>query len=137
VLTDLAARYEQLLQAYGLAEWGPKEIDYDVLFASLKSLHEMPGCPGCRQGGGLEGCAMKICSAEKGLEECMVCDECGTCQHNDALQQIVRGAKAAKMVVKTSSSDSAELIPRWMDDMRGTWPNGVVFMKPDGAETSD
>lgn len=137
VISDLAARYEQLLRAYGLAEWGPKEIDYDVLFGNLKAMHEMPGCPGCRQGGGLEGCAMRICAAEKELEECIACDEYGTCQHTKALQQTLKGATAAKMVVKTASGDSAELITRWMDDLQGTWPNGVMFMKENDPEVSD
>jgi hypothetical protein len=31
-------------------------------------------CPGCRRGGGVQGCSIRACCGEKGLELCSHCD---------------------------------------------------------------
>lgn len=128
VLSDLAARYAQLLKDYGITEWGPKEIDYETFFQNLESLKEVDGCPGCQRGGGFEGCPMKPCAAERKLPECLACDEYGTCERSEAVEKVRKGAIAAKMVVKTVPGDASEQIDRWVNSLQGTWPNGVMFL---------
>lgn len=134
VLADLSVRYEQLLRSYGITEWGPKDVDFDVFFQNLRSLQELEGCPGCLRGGGFEGCPLKPCTAERKLPDCLACDEYGTCERSEALQKIRTGAMAANMVVKTTSGNSEELIERWMNELQGTWPNGLLFVRENDSD---
>jgi hypothetical protein len=136
-LAGLAGRYEQLLRAYGVAEWGPKEIDYDALLGGLAALREIPGCPGCRQGGGLADCVMRKCAAGKGIEGCNACGEQGACEHAEVRTRTLDGALAARMVVRTEpEEDLGEWIARQTAQLERTWPSGVVFLKSDGSEAS-
>jgi hypothetical protein len=134
----LAGKYEQLLRAYGVAEWGPRKIDYDALFAGLAALREIPGCRGCRQGDGLPDCVMKGCSAGRGIDGCYVCGERGACEHAGARERTLDGATAARMVVDT---DPGEDLGEWTAcqtaRLNRTWPSGVVFLESNESGASD
>lgn len=47
--------------------------DYQV-FLDVISWFASRDCPGCRDGGGLEGCQIKVCCLGKGHELCSQCD---------------------------------------------------------------
>jgi hypothetical protein len=109
----------------------------DALLGGLAALREIPGCPGCRQGGGLADCVMRKCAAGKGIEGCNACGEQGACEHAEVRTRTLDGALAARMVVRTEpEEDLGEWIARQTAQLERTWPSGVVFLKSDGSEAS-
>jgi len=46
VLKELTKRYQEIIDAYGLREWGPQDFDYGEFAKGLVSIQAMPSCPG-------------------------------------------------------------------------------------------
>lgn len=46
VLKKLTKKYQEMIDAYGLREWGPKDLDYDEFAKGVRSIQAMPSCPG-------------------------------------------------------------------------------------------
>lgn len=126
-LREITKRYADMIQAYGLKEWGPKELDCQEFVKGLESIEAMPLCPGCSNGGGRDNCEMKVCAADKGIDDCGECGEPAECPHNGVLQQMRSGAVAAGLYVKTKSVDKQKLIEQWTAQLKLTWPCSVLF----------
>jgi len=126
-LRELTKRYADMIEAYGLKEWVPKEFDYREFARGLESIQAMPLCPGCLNGGGRDGCEMKACASGKGIDSCCECGEPAGCRHSDILGKMRSGALAAGLYVKTTSVDKKELIEQWTARLKKTWPCSVLF----------
>ncbi len=126
-LAKLSEKYERLLNAYGVQDWGPREIDFGQFEQALESLRALPACPGCRQGGGRDDCELRACAGRKGVSECYACDEYLECEHAELLARMRTGAQAAGLFVRLDSSDTADLVARWTARLEQCWPCGILF----------
>jgi hypothetical protein len=126
-LSQLTKRYKELLDRYGVQEWGPKDFDYPEFTKGLESIQGTPLCPGCLKGGGRDNCEMRTCALSKGLDECSKCGTLTTCEHTAILQHMHSGALAAGLFVKTEEGDKQELINTWTAELRNRWPSCILF----------
>jgi hypothetical protein len=127
VLRQLTRKYKDMLDAYGLRGWGPKDFDYDAFAKGLESIQAMPSCPGCLRGGGRENCEIKACASAKGFR---VCTECGVgdrCSHAEVLEYMRAGARAAGVLFKAGEPDSDDAIEDWVAQLASKWPCSVLF----------
>jgi hypothetical protein len=131
-LRELTGRYEKLIKAYGLHEWGPKDFDFKEFKKGLRSIQEMPLCQGCRKGDGRPNCEMRTCASAKGINDCSQCDQASECKHSEALQKMREGALGAGLMVKTEDVEPRRLIRKWTRDLKTKWPHSILFM-PDEA----
>ena len=126
-LREVTKGYAEMIEAYGLEEWGLKDLDYEELAKGLESIQTTPLCPGCLKGGGRDNCEMKACASGKGIDDCGECGEPAECPHNGVLQQMRSGAVAAGLYVKTKSVDKQKLIEQWTVQLKLTWVCSVLF----------
>jgi len=125
-LQEITARYRRLIDAYGLREWGPKDLNYDRFFAELVGIEREATCPGCRRGGGRAACEMRACARSRDIEHCGDCLD-PACAPDDALRSMRSGARAAGLFVRPQGADHRELIAQWRSDLRSVWPSSVLF----------
>ncbi|MCK4857771.1 MAG: DUF3795 domain-containing protein [candidate division Zixibacteria bacterium] len=128
VLRELTGRYEEVIRAYGLQEWGPKEFDFREFMKGLRSIQEMPLCQGCRKGDGKPNCEIRICASGKKINDCSECDQSSDCKNSDALQKMREGALRTGLFVKTENLDRRKLIRKWTSELKGKWPHSILFM---------
>ena len=129
VLAELAGRFQDMTEAYGLREWGPKNLDYSEFTGTLKSIRAMTACPGCLKGGGRDDCEMRSCAREKKLEGCVECAGGGTCGHAEILEHMRSGALAAGLLVRAGESDREDLLKQWTETLASKWPCSVLFVE--------
>jgi len=98
-LAEIAGRYRELCEAHGLGDWGAEDFDYDKFLQGLSSIAALPGCPGCRQGGGRTDCELRACATGRDLEGCVTCDQFSACPHGPVLQHMRGGAGSAGLLV--------------------------------------
>jgi hypothetical protein len=88
-IRDTAKTLQQMLEAYGYAQWAPTLAEF---VPATKHYSQFEGvlewlmaqdCEGCPAGGGNPACTVRICAREKGFAGCWECDD-ATC---DKLQQ--------------------------------------------------
>lgn len=127
-LRELTKRYDGLIKAYALAEWGPKDFDFAEFSKGLASIQNMPLCPGCLQGGGKENCEMKACTTNKNLNDCTECNKQESCKHIDILNNMRSGALNVGIFVKTEDVDRSKLIANWTADLKNSWPCCTLFI---------
>lgn len=127
-IMELARRNEDLISIYGLPEWGPKDIDYDVFLKGLESIQEYPPCLGCLKGGGRDKCEMRVCAIEKGLNACSECRDEKKCRHEKILDHMRSGAVNAGLFVNTGNVDKQELVENWTAKLKHKWPCLVLFV---------
>jgi len=125
-LRELTRRYRELITAYSVDEWGPKDFDYKELLKGLESIESMPLCSGCLKGGGRENCEMRACAGSKRIIGCYTCREVASCQCAEPLHHMRSGAIKAGLFVTTEDSDRQELIRNWIAKLRASWPGGVL-----------
>jgi hypothetical protein len=128
VLRELTRRYEDIIERYGLKEWGPKEFDFKEFMRGLKSIQDMPLCQGCLKGDGRPNCEMRTCASSKRIKDCGECDQPTACKYSEALEKMRTGARAAGLLVKTENVDRRKLIEKWTTELRGHWPHSILFM---------
>ena len=128
-LRKLTRRYMELIKAYGLKEWAPKDFDYEELVKGLESIRNIPLCPGCLRGGGRSNCEMKSCAASKRIAGCHKCREPGVCKHSEPLREMRSGAIKAGLFVNTEDLDQQELVRHWTAKLRPKWPASILFDK--------
>jgi len=116
-----------MIEAYGLKEWGLKDLDYEKLAKGLESIQNTPLCSGCLNGGGRDNCELKACGSGKGIDDCSGCGEPEGCSHIDVLQKMRTGAVAAGLYVKSKSVDKQQLIEQWTEQLANTWPCSILF----------
>jgi hypothetical protein len=127
-LRELTRRYDDIIKAYGLQEWGPKEFNFKEFKKGLRSIREMPLCEGCQKGDGKPNCEIRACASSKGINDCSQCDQSSDCKHSEALQKMREGALGAGLLVKTEDIDRRRLIMKWTRELRGKWPHSILFM---------
>ena len=80
-IRDTAKALQQMLKAYGYAQWAPMMAEF---VPATKHYPEFEGvlawlmaqdCEGCLAGGGNPACAIRICAREKGFAGCWECAE--------------------------------------------------------------
>lgn len=125
-LRELTRRYEELIKAYGLEEWAPKNFDFGEFKKGLASIQAMPLCVGCRRGGGRDSCEIRAC-ASKRLEDCSECGMPDNCESLELLMKMRSGAVEAGLMVKDENIDQGKLIERWTLELRGKWPSNILF----------
>ncbi len=130
-LRELTKRYEQVIQAYGLQEWGPKDFDFKEFKKALSSIQSMPLCQGCLKGDGKPNCEIRRCASKKKINDCTECDQPETCKHAEILEKMRAGALRANLLVKTENVDRRKLIKRWTAELQTIWPSSVLFLPDD------
>jgi len=128
-LRELTERYAEMIEAYGLKEWGPKDFDYKEFAKGLESIQTMPLCPGCLKGGGRDNCEMRTCASSKGIDDCSECGETAGCRHTELLQKMRSGALGTGLFVKTEAVDRQKLIEKWITELKTKWPSCILFME--------
>ncbi|KPJ61556.1 MAG: hypothetical protein AMJ46_00065 [Latescibacteria bacterium DG_63] len=126
-LRELTQKYEEIIGAYGLSNWGPKDFDFAELSKGLVSIGSMDLCPGCLKGGGRDECEMKGCAIGKGIDDCSACPEPDACEHVELLERMRSGALDVGLYVKTESADNRQLIQKWTDELKVRWPCRILF----------
>ena len=114
VLKQLTKKYQEMTDAYGLQEWGPKDFDYGEFAKGLQSIQAMPSCPGCLKGGGRENCEIRACATAKGLRECTECGAGDQCSHDKVLDYMRSGALAAGVLFRAGEPDSDDTVEEWV-----------------------
>jgi hypothetical protein len=127
-LRELTRRYEETISAYGLQEWAPKDFDYVEFSKGLSSIRGMPLCPGCLRDGGRDDCEIRACAQSRELHDCTECRDFGDCGHDEIIEKMRSGARAAGLFVKETDSENEECIERWSAELRDKWPCCVLFM---------
>jgi hypothetical protein len=128
-LKRLTTKYQEILCAHGLEHWAPEDLDYVDFERSLRVVKRVASCAGCRKGGGRDDCELRSCCANKGLEDCLACDDQDHCSHGEILERMRSGARAAGLFVKNMSGSNTRLLSAWETELRSKWPSSVLFMK--------
>jgi hypothetical protein len=126
-LRELTRRYKELINAYSLKEWAPKDFDFDEFFKGLESIQKMPLCAGCLKGGGRDDCEMRACASDKGLQVCTSCQEFGQCKNAGILQHMRTGARDAGLFVIPTNADKQEFVRQWSFELKSKWPCCILF----------
>ena len=66
---------------------GGSSIDFPVLENTLRCMADTLTCPGCQEGGGDQGCPVRLCSREKGFDNCSQCSGLTDCTNFDHLNE--------------------------------------------------
>ncbi len=127
-LRELTERYQEIIGAYGLEQWAPKDFDHEEFRKGLTSILSIALCPGCLKGGGRDNCEMKTCASNRNIDGCSECHEPATCKHVETLQKMRSGALAAGLFVGTENSDRQQLIEKWTAELKRQWPCCILFM---------
>ena len=125
-LRELTKRYKELINAYDLKDWAPKDFDFGEFYKGLESIQSMSLCPGCLKGGGRDDCEIRACAKEKGLEDCTLCKQFGRCKI-ELLEYMRSGARKAGLFVKNQDEDRREAVQRWMSELQAKWPCCILF----------
>ena len=128
-LQILSRRYVELIENYGLPQWGPKDVDYDKFKSWLGLIGEMPLCNGCLQGDGNPDCKLRPCAEERDFSDCVECDRFGSCSRDEELKKVRDGALDAGFFVKQEKAARRKLIEKWTAKMKDAWPSSVLFLE--------
>jgi hypothetical protein len=126
-LKELTKRYEELVRAYGLDQWGPESLDFERFVEELQLIQGVAPCPGCLMGGGREDCELRTCALNRGLDHCSTCPDIAACEHLTVLEHMRSGAIRAGLFVNTEDVDRERLIEEWVTDLKAKWPCRVLF----------
>ena len=126
-LREMAKRFGETLDAYGLRAWAPPDLEYDELSRGLDAIGRIPVCPGCLKGGGRNGCEIRACALNRGLESCTRCPEFGNCRHAEIVEKMRSGAAAAGLFVMREGDERDRILPEWDARLRERWPCCVLF----------
>jgi len=126
-LRELTKKYKELLNAYDLKDWAPKDFDFGEFYKGLESIESMSLCPGCLKGGGRDNCEIKTCATEKRLKDCTSCTQFRQCKI-ELLEYMRCGARKAGLFVKTQDDNRGEAAERWMSALKAKWPCCILFM---------
>jgi hypothetical protein len=127
-LRELTQKYEEVIQAYGLQEWGPKDFDFKEFTKGLSSIQAMPLCQGCSKGDGKPNCEIRRCASKKKINDCTECDQPEACKHAEILEKMRTGALRANLLVKTENVDRRKLVKRWTAELQTKWPSSILFL---------
>ena len=126
-LGELTKGYGEVVRRYGLAEWAPKDFNFEEFTKGLASIQTIPPCSGCRKGGGRDDCEMRICASGKGIADCSECGRPDMCKNHATLNHMRAGAQLAGLFVKTDKANQEELLANWTAELKGRWPCCILF----------
>ena len=118
-VNELSRKCAKTMTDYGVNEWGPKEVDYDVLLKGLTTISKMEPCRGCLKGGGRTNCEIRACATEKGFAECVDCGSKEACRNSKILHHMRSGALKVGMKVKDKAGDRAKVLEDWIAEVGG------------------
>jgi len=120
---ELARRFEEIVKNYKLEKYAPKEFDFNEFMKGLAGMQAMPLCPGCREGGGLPTCKVKLCAREKGMPLCNQCNQITKCQNFEQLKKDHPKIKEDLMKI----GNKKESIEKWMRKLKRKWPHCILL----------
>jgi hypothetical protein len=126
-LRELTKRYKELINAYDLKNWAPKDFDFDEFYKGLESIQSMSLCPGCLKGSGRDNCEIKTCATEKGLEDCTSCRQFRQCKI-ELLEYMRCGARNTGLYVMSEGGGKQNLIEQWSAEIKSKWPCCILFV---------
>jgi hypothetical protein len=126
VLQELTKKYDEIITNYDLEQWAPKDFDFKEFAKGLKSIQNMPFCPGCLKGGGRDDCEIRACAIDKNLEDCTECDRPEQCENMELLETMQKGAIKAGLMVKTKKIDREKTLENWAEQIKNTWPCSIL-----------
>jgi hypothetical protein len=112
-VNELARKCAKTITDYGANEWGPKEVDYEVMLKGLSIISKMEPCRGCLKGGGRTNCEIRSCASKKGVTECVECGSKEACKNTKLIHHMRSGALRVGMKVKDKAGDRAKALDRW------------------------
>ena len=127
VLQELTKRYDKIITDYDLEQWAPKDFDFKEFAKGLQSIQNMALCPGCQKGGGRDDCEIRACVSGKNLADCSECSKPDECENVELLETMQKGALKAGLMVKTENIDRNELLKKWTERLKNTWPSSILF----------
>jgi hypothetical protein len=134
-LRELTRKYREMIGAYGLREWAPRDFDFEEFSKGLVAIEGIPACSGCLKGGGRDNCGIRACALSKRVEDCTDCEDLTACRHTEILEKMRSGARAAGMMVKAESEDGGEVMAKWAAGLRSRWPSCILFLGGLSGET--
>ena len=126
VLQELTKKYDEIITNYDLEQWAPKDFDFKEFAKGLKSIQNMPLCPGCLKGGGRDDCEIRACAIAKNLEDCSECDRPDSCENMELLETMQKGAIKAGLMVKTKDINREKTLEKWVEQIKNTWPCSIL-----------
>jgi hypothetical protein len=118
-VNELSRMCAKTITDYGVNEWGPKEVDYEVVLRDLAVIGTMEPCHGCLKGGGRTNCEIRACAVEKGLAECVDCADKDSCPNGKIVHHMRSGALRVGMKVKDKAGDSSKILADWIAEVNG------------------
>ena len=128
-LREMTGRFADVIGDYGLEEWVPPCFDFKEFSKGLESIEEMPLCGGCRSGDGSPDCPMRLCAIDRGVEDCIECGQHEVCGNTERFEKMRTGAVGAGLIVKEGKGDRDELIEKWTEELKVSWPSCILFIE--------
>ena len=123
------------LDGHGFEHWAPDGMDYPDFVRGLAAVRGVASCTGCRKGGGRDDCALRVCSEAKGLTSCADCTDLRACSHQELLDQMRAGARAAGLRVLDPSDDIERTLSDWQAWLPTSRPAALIFGEGGGEES--
>lgn len=124
-IQELAGRFEEIVKGQNLEKYIPKEFDFKEFLKGLASTQKMPLCTGCRKGGGLLTCKIRMCALDKGMTDCSLCEQFTECKNFEQLEKTHPKIKEGLMEI--SGMNHQRLIEKWMSELKNKWPHCILF----------
>ncbi len=115
-----AAVLQQSMAEEGWLYWGHTVPGFSEFWQFLEGLHAQGGCSGCRAGGGFQGCQIRICAQERGLELCSQCPDF-PCNYIEAM-----GARYPMLIADNWRLQAVGL-ERWLAEQHERARRGIVY----------
>lgn len=116
-VNDFAGRCAKVMTDYGIHEWGPRDVDYDIMLSGLAKVCASQPCPGCLKGGGRTNCEIRACAIGKGYAECVDCPSGDACPNSKLILHMRSGARRVGMKVKDESGSRSKILKDWISEM--------------------
>lgn len=123
--SELARKFQEAAKKHNLEKWAPKDFNFKEFEKGLSSIQRMHTCPGCRKGGGLSTCAVRICALKRGFDDCSKCGGLIECRNFEHLEK--ENPKIKEKLLETKNMDRKELLRKWMSELRTKWPHCIVI----------
>lgn len=126
-IQELTRKYEQIIKRSkpALEKWAPKEFDLNELMKGLACIQAMPLCPGCKKGGGIPTCKIRICASQKNMTSCSQCPRLAECKNFESLEQ--GHPKIKEELRKIKDVDQKAVIDMRMSELKTKWPHCVLL----------
>lgn len=124
-MQELVRKFEDFVKNQNLEEYVPKDFNFEEFSRGLASIQKMPICPGCRKGGGLLTCKIRVCALIRDVIDCSKCDLLTDCKNFEELEKT--HPKIKEDLIRIKNENRPTLIKRWTDELKSKWPHCVLF----------